>query len=201
MHAHSLDGEASLGQPPGDATAAHGGAPAPDPAPTSPVAASALPPSTSGPSVATNASAGRVVAVEVPLAVRSLGNRREHWRARARRVERTHKLVRAALAGHAPPSPPVVVELERVGWNRLDVDGLVAGSKDVVDAVARWLGVDDRSPLVRWRLSQRTTRARRFAQGRWETASALRVVVRAWRPSDGDDPLRVLAAAPVEVQP
>jgi hypothetical protein len=90
----------------------------------------------------------------------------------------------------------------RVGWNRLDVDGLVASVKGPIDALARWLGVDDRDPRLRWHLAQSVTRERRFAQGRWGAASALRIVVRPWRPDDGDDPLRVLATAPaVEVGP
>ncbi len=143
-----------------------------------------------------------MVAVEVPLALGALGNRREHHLARARRTRREHEIILAALTAYSPLSLPVVVLLVRVGWNRLDVDGLVASVKGPIDALAQWLSVDDRDRRVRWRLAQATTRERRFARGRWGAASALRIVVRPWQPSDGDDPLRVLAEAPaVEVQP
>jgi hypothetical protein len=187
------------------ATAPSGGEPAPDPASTLRSAASALPPSTPGQSGGGDAPAGRAVSVEVPLALRSLGNRREHWRSRARRVATTHDLIRAALAGHPRPALPVTVTIGRVGWNRLDVDGLSASAKDVIDGIARWLHVDDRSSLLRWRLWQQTTRARRFVRdgrgrGRWETAYSVRLTIRSWTPDDGTDPLRVLAEPP-EVQP
>ncbi len=173
-------------------------APAPDLAPPSPSAASALPPSTPGPSDAREAPAGHVVAVEVPLSLGALGNRREHHLARARRTRREHESILAALTAYSPPPLPVVVLLVRVGWNRLDVDGLVASVKGPIDALARWLGVDDRDPRLHWHLMQSITRERRISRrtGRREAAAELRIVVRPWRPHDGDDPLRVLAVAP-----
>jgi hypothetical protein len=142
------------------------------------------------------------VCVTVPLRLASLGNRREHWRARARRVQREIGTVRAALAAYAPPALPVLVTIERAGWNALDPDGLVGAAKSgCIDAVAAWLGADDRDRRIHWHLSQRLTRERRFVRdgrghGRWETACEVRLTIRAWRPEDGDDPLRVLAAPP-----
>ncbi len=178
-------------------------APAPDLAPTSPADARPPGPSTPGPSEAREAPVGRVVAVEVPIALRALGNRREHHLARARRTRQEIAAVLGALTGLEPPPLPVVALLVRVGWNRLDVDGLVASVKGPIDALARWLGVDDRSPLARWQLAQSVTRATRVVTQRRglrrpEAAASLRIVVRPWRPDDGDDPLRVLAVAPPE---
>jgi hypothetical protein len=116
-----------------------------------------------------------------------------HHLARARRTRREHQAILAALAGYSPPPLPVVAVLVRVGWNRLDVDGLVASAKGPIDALAQWLGVDDRDPRLRWHLAQSITRERRFARGRWGAAAELRIVVREWEPRDGDDSLRVLA--------
>jgi hypothetical protein len=169
-------------------------APAPGVAPTLGQDAPAPGPSTHGPSGRVGL-AGAVV-VEVPLVLRALGNRREHWRARARRVSRTHDAVRGALAGLEPPPLPVTVELVRVAWNRCDADGCVGAAKDVIDALAAWLGVDDRDPRLHWHLAQQVTRERRLVRGRPVAAASLRIVARRWQPSDGDDPLRVLAVAP-----
>jgi hypothetical protein len=144
------------------------------------------------------------VAVEVPLALRALGNRREHPLARARRTRREIATVLGALAGLEPPPLPVVVVLVRVGWNRLDVDGLVASAKGPIDALARWLRCDDRDPRLFLRLAQSVTRERRLSRktDRPEAAASLRIVVRPWQEGgDGNDPLRVLAVPPTEVQP
>jgi hypothetical protein len=142
-----------------------------------------------------------VVAVKVPLHLSPVGNRREHPLSRARRTRREVAAVLGALARHTPPPLPAVVLLVRVGWNRLDVDGLVASVKGPIDALAQWFKVDDRDPGLRWQLAQATTRERRYVRdgrgyGRWETACMVRIGVRPWQPSDGSDPLRVLASAP-----
>jgi hypothetical protein len=104
--------------------------------------------------------------------------------------------VLGALDGHSPPPLPAIVLFVRIGWNRLDVDGLVASVKGPIDALARWWGLDDRDRRLRWHLAQSITRERRLVRGRWQTACGLRIVVRSWQASDGDDPLRVLAVAP-----
>jgi hypothetical protein len=143
----------------------------------------------------------RVVVAVVPLHLAPVGNRREDPFARARRTRREHSAVLAALAGQSPPPLPAVFVLVRVGWNRLDVDGLVACVKGPIDALAKWTGVDDRDRRLFWRLAQETTRVRRVGRdgmgyARIETACELRLTIRPWRPEDGDDPLRVLAAPP-----
>jgi hypothetical protein len=147
------------------------------------------------------------VDVVLPLHLAPVGNRREHWRSRARRTSREIAAVLGALEGHPPPALPVVIELTRTGWNRLDpADGLCGAVKAPIDALAAWLGVDDRDRRLYWRLAQSVTRETRLVHiGRGlrrEATASLRIVVRPWQPSDGDDPLRVLAEAPaIEVQP
>jgi len=143
------------------------------------------------------------VCVTVPLHLAPVGNRREHHYTRRRRVAREIAAVLAALQPFKPPPLPVTILLVRVGWNRLDADGLVGACKSAgLDAVSTWLGVDDRSPLLHWHLAQTVTRGRRFVRdsqgyGRWETACMLRVEVRSWHPEDSDDELRVLARGKV----
>jgi hypothetical protein len=148
-----------------------------------------------------------VVDVTLPLHLAPVGNRREHPLARARRTRREIAAVLGALVGRTRPPLPAVVLLVRVGWNRLDVDGLVASTKGPIDALAHWLEVDDRDRRLFWRLAQRVTRETRIVRRgtgplRREAAASLLIIVRPWQPSDGDDPLRVLAVAPeIEVQP
>lgn len=162
------------GQPPRDATAAHGGAPAAAPVPS--------------------------VRVVVPLHLAPVGNRREHEYARARRVRREITTVLEALRPHPPLTLPVTIVLLRVGWNQLDPDGLVGACKAAgLDAVCAWLDVDDRDPRLHWRLAQRITRDSRLVRDgrgrvRRETACSLAIEVRPWCIEDGDDPLRVLAS-------
>ncbi len=97
--------------------------------------------------------AGPIVAL-VPLHLASIGNRREHWRARVRRTRREIAAVLGALGGRKPPPLPAVILLVRIGWNRLDVDGLVASVKGPIDALARWCGVDDRDRRLHWHLAE-----------------------------------------------
>jgi len=140
---------------------------------------------------------GSLVDVTMALHLAPVGNRREHPMSRARRTRREIAAVLQGVAGRTPPPLPVVLVLVRVGWNLLDVDGLVACVKGPIDALTRhWLGVDDRDRRLFWRLAQSTTRERRLVRGVREAAATLRIVVRPWRCEDGDDPLRVLARVP-----
>jgi hypothetical protein len=141
------------------------------------------------------------VSVVVRAHFRPLGNRREHWRVRARRVERERLIVGVALARHVPLALPVTVELHRVGWNPADCDGLVGAMKVPIDAIAQWLGVDDRDRRVHWRLSQSVDRTiprgARLVRGKttYVRSAELRIVVRPWRVEDGEHAL-VVAPAP-----
>lgn len=51
---------------------------------------------------------------------------------------------------------PLIVTMTRVAPSAgLDSDNAVGSMKHVRDAVAKVLGIDDRSPLVDWRVEQR----------------------------------------------
>lgn len=92
----------------------------------------------------------------VPIRTVSGLNVREHWRARSRRVKAEREATAWALTGKTRPALPCAVLLVRVGpSNGLDDDNLRGASKGVRDEIAKWLGVDDRSPLVTWGYGQR----------------------------------------------
>ena len=106
-------------------------------------------------------------AVEIPgLRLDVTANSRLHWAARAKRVKRQRAIVGLMLRAVDRPALPCVVTITRRSPGTLDDDNAVSSAKATRDAVAQWLGVDDRSPLVTWRVEQE--------RGPW----GVRVVVR-----------------------
>jgi hypothetical protein len=78
-------------------------------------------------------------------------NEREHWRTRSARKEYQQDIVSRALGGFDPPTTGVRVSVVRVGPSMLDAaDNLPASAKHLLDAVARWAGVND-GDVDRWR--------------------------------------------------
>jgi hypothetical protein len=73
-------------------------------------------------------------------------NVREHYMVRAKRVKAEKERAAWELARWAakPPIPCVVVLTRFAPSNGLDDDNLAGSLKGVRDAVADWLGVDDR---------------------------------------------------------
>ncbi len=67
-----------------------------------------------------------------------------HWGRRKDEKLRVMNEVKAAVCNHRArdplPRPPVLVELRRRGWNRMDVTGVVEAAKPVLDALVE-LGV------------------------------------------------------------
>ena len=49
---------------------------------------------------------------------------------------------------------PLVITITRVGPRELDTDNLAASAKHVRDGISDWLGVNDRSKLLKWEYSQ-----------------------------------------------
>lgn len=96
------------------------------------------------------------------------GNNREHWAGRARRVRAEREAVSWSLLGRTKPTLPCVVLLTRVAPSAgLDDDNLAGALKSVRDAVAQWLGVDDRDrETVRYEYAQR--------RGKWGVEIAWR---------------------------
>lgn len=83
-------------------------------------------------------------------------NSREHHMARARRVRSERALVGWSLAGELHPALPCVVTLTRIAPSTgLDeFDNLPSSLKGCVDAIAEWLGVDDKHPSVKYQARQ-----------------------------------------------
>ena len=80
----------------------------------------------------------------------SEANAHEHWRERQRRAKEQHLLVGAMLGLARKPQLPLRVVITRVSPQALDTDNATGSGKHVRDAVARWLGIDDRSTAVEW---------------------------------------------------
>jgi hypothetical protein len=90
---------------------------------------------------------------EVPVKAASTSNLREHWAVKHKRTDAQ----KAATRRRCPEwkaGPLLVVCLTRVAPRALDDDNLRGALKSVRDAVATWLRVDDRTPLVRWDYAQ-----------------------------------------------
>lgn len=96
-----------------------------------------------------------MISVRIPLRTVNPLNKREHWRVRCARVKVERASTLAWLMTEPKPPLPVVVNLTRESVRAMDTDGLAASFKGVRDEVAKWLGVDDASPLVEWRYAQR----------------------------------------------
>ncbi len=75
---------------------------------------------------------------------------------KARKMRAAVEMVLRSKLGN-PPALPLIVTVTRVAPGRgLDPhDNLPGACKHVVDAVAKWLGIDDRDPRVSWRYDQR----------------------------------------------
>jgi hypothetical protein len=89
-----------------------------------------------------------------PLRLASEANAGGKLRAAIARKSAVKDAVREALPTMAFPLPAVVT-LTRLGGKSLDDDNLRRAMKSVRDVVAKWLGVDDADPKVRWRYRQR----------------------------------------------
>ncbi|QSQ14070.1 hypothetical protein [Myxococcus landrumensis] len=90
---------------------------------------------------------------DVPIKAPSVSNLREHWATRAKRTDAQ----KAATRRRCPEwqaGPLLVVRLTRVAPRALDDDNLRGALKAYRDAVAQWLRVDDRTPLVSWLYAQ-----------------------------------------------
>jgi hypothetical protein len=98
---------------------------------------------------------GDAVIVTVPIQLPSVANARLHWAAKARLVKSQRHAVGWLLGNKPRPPFPVVVTITRVGPRLYDRDNNVACQKSVIDAIAVWLGVDDRDARVSWIYEQR----------------------------------------------
>jgi len=112
------------------------------------------------PDVRTSSSTRWSTTFALSCRVISEANRRDHWTVQRRRAEIQREalgraLVCADLVDHALPLP-ITVTWVHVGKQPLDDDNLSRSFKVLRDALAKWLDIDDGSPLVSWRYEQRT---------------------------------------------
>lgn len=94
--------------------------------------------------------------VAVPIRLVSEANARGSWHGGASRAASQRRAVTQALRGQPEhPALPVTVRIVRAAPRALDDDNLARSAKAVRDAVASWLGVDDRDFRVSWVYAQR----------------------------------------------
>lgn len=84
------------------------------------------------------------------LRLESEANAHTIWQVRHARVERQHKVVNTVLGLARRPPLPLRVVITRVCPTPLDSDNTTSSGKHVRDAVAKWIGINDRSPEVEW---------------------------------------------------
>ena len=95
--------------------------------------------------------------VTIPdLRLVSEANAHEHFWKRTKRANEQHSAVEAALKawGPKPTTYPLLVIITRYAPAKLDSDNLQGSAKHVRDAVAEWLGVDDKCDAVLWFVAQ-----------------------------------------------
>ena len=88
-----------------------------------------------------------MIEVVIPLKTQNEANSRDTaWRGRHRRSKNAHRAVALVMSQFDPKSVklPAVVRLTRMSFGELDDDGLRSAMKYVRDAVALWIGIDDK---------------------------------------------------------
>ncbi len=106
------------------------------------------------------------ITVLLPLRIHSTANKREHWRALAKRKKEEKRTTEFMLStAGAPPALPVKVTLTRLAPRPLDTDNLAGGFKSVRDSLAAWLGADDKPGSgITWHYAQaRSTTPKTYA--------------------------------------
>jgi hypothetical protein len=110
-----------------------------------------------------------VMLMSIPIRTVSEMNQREHWATRRKRkvIQQAH--VAIAFSGSNATwwrrnhQPPYAVTLTRIAPRRFDSDNLASSWKHVQDEVARQLGIDDGSDLVRWTYEQKKGLPKQYA--------------------------------------
>ena len=84
---------------------------------------------------------------------------RGHWAEIARRTREHRGLARiylSQLGGEVKAdllaSPRLGVRIVRVGGRKMDIPNILAARKGLIDGLADWLGVDDKSDWYDWRM-------------------------------------------------
>jgi hypothetical protein len=96
----------------------------------------------------------------IPVQMVSEMNARENRWKRSGRIKEQKRVTRLVLDAWSlrPPKPPLVVCITRLigcKGRAMDSDNIVSSGKHIRDAVAEWLGVDDRhDSIVRYEVDQ-----------------------------------------------
>lgn len=96
--------------------------------------------------------------VIIPIRTKSELNACEHWGKRYRRRKAQREMIFYELASRSTrkPKAPIDIWLTRIAPRMLDIDdNLNASFKAIRDGIADWIGIDDKSNLLRWRYSQK----------------------------------------------
>lgn len=104
--------------------------------------------------------------IEVPIRIESLNKiLTHHWAQRYRRNTSQQLEVFTELRrAKAPRALPCRVTLTRIAPRAIDGhDNLQGGCKNIVDAVALWLQIDDADERVSWEYAQRKGGVREYA--------------------------------------
>lgn len=103
--------------------------------------------------------------IEYPCRIESVANLRECWQKKARRAQGQKKVTSVYLMTNRKQCPPlpVVVTLTRIAPRLLDDDNNISGFKNVRDAVASFLALDDRDPRITWRYAQERGKSKEYA--------------------------------------
>lgn len=108
----------------------------------------------------------QILAFEYPMRVVSEANQREHYMAKHRRKVaqqlETAAEWRRAIGQRRVPLP-CVIRLTRIGCKAMDSDNLAGSMKHVQDAIAKLIGVDDGSDLLRFEYAQEVIAKRQYA--------------------------------------
>jgi hypothetical protein len=87
--------------------------------------------------------------ISLPIRTGTGPNMREHFRVRSKRVAKEREDTAWFLHGKLRPALPCTVHLIRSAPSRgLDDDNLRGSLKSIRDAIAHWLGVDDRHQQI-----------------------------------------------------
>lgn len=99
---------------------------------------------------------GAAVKVEIPIRLGRGQNDRGGWLKRSKVVKSEKQSVAWMLAGKTKPALPCVVTITRIAPSGgLDDDNIVGACKQVRDAFAIWIGVDDKHrDIVRYAYAQ-----------------------------------------------
>ena len=112
-----------------------------------------------------------MISIDLPIRAISEANARDHWRKKAKRVQKQREaacyLMRGRFNRLSISLPRLrgsfVVKLTRIGPKELDGDNLQSALKAVRDGVADALRIDDGSDRIHWKYGQEKGKPKEYA--------------------------------------